>query len=184
MLTDNNGKKADFRNVTLVMTSNVGSREHEKNPIGIFKDHDVSQASKKVVEKTFTPEFRNRLDAMVFFNPLDPMTVAQVVGKQILELESQLLAKNVEIEFETEAREWLASQGYDRLMGARPMARLIQDQIKKPLSEEILFGQLEKGGSVKVKLNSDTKELEFEIKPSSQISSVPASTDSKTLTEE
>jgi ATP-dependent Clp protease ATP-binding subunit ClpA len=151
-LTDNNGRKADFRNTILIMTSNVGSREMERKPIGMGNsDKDSKTAtSQKAVEQTFTPEFRNRLDSIVYFNALDPVTVGQVVGKQLLELEAQLLAKKVEIEIGPEVRDWLADKGYDRAMGARPLARLIQDKIKKPLSEEILFGKLENGGRVEV----------------------------------
>jgi ATP-dependent Clp protease ATP-binding subunit ClpA len=154
MLTDNNGRKADFRNVILIMTSNVGSRDLEKRSLGMVQSENKGTAAQKAVEQTFSPEFRNRLDAIVYFNPLDPVTIGHIVGKQLLELESQLLAKGVEAEFSPELREWLAQKGYDRLMGARPMARLIQDRIKKPLSEEILFGKLEHGGSVKIDLDS------------------------------
>ena len=124
-LTDNNGRKSDFRNVVLIMTSNVGSREHERKTAGhVDFGCACEPSSKKEVERTFSPEFRNRLDAIIYFNPLDPVTIAQVVGKQLLELETQLLAKGVEVEVDSEVREWLASQGYDRLMGARPMARI------------------------------------------------------------
>jgi ATP-dependent Clp protease ATP-binding subunit ClpA len=163
-LTDNNGRKADFRNSVLIMTSNVGSREFERKPLG-FSNSDngdaKTHAAKKAVESTFSPEFRNRLDSIVFFHSLDPMVVAQVVGKQLLELESLLLAKNVEIEFCPEVRDWLAEKGYDKTMGARPLARLIQDKIKRPLAEEILFGKLENGGHVRVVLKEG--ELSFEI---------------------
>lgn len=161
-LTDNNGRKADFRNVVLLMTSNVGSREMERRGLGISsQDVRTSSGAQKAVEQTFSPEFRNRLDAIVHFNPLDPVTVGQVVGKQLLELESQLLAKGVELEVTAEAREWLAQKGYDRFMGARPMARVIQDQIKKPLAEEILFGKLENGGVVRIFVSDGV--LAFEI---------------------
>ena len=159
-LTDNNGRKADFRNAVLLMTSNVGSREMERRPIGLGDATTHTQgAGQKAVEAAFSPEFRNRLDSIVFFNPLDPVTIGQVVGKQILELESQLLAKDVELEIDPDAREWIARKGYDRQLGARPMARLLQDRIKKPLSEEILFGKLENGGHLKVVLEKD--ELKF-----------------------
>jgi ATP-dependent Clp protease ATP-binding subunit ClpA len=154
-LTDNNGRKADFRNTILIMTSNVGSRELERRPLGMSAPehgggNGKNSGATKAVEQTFSPEFRNRLDSIVYFNPLDPVTVGQVVGKQVLELESQLLAKKVEIDIGMEVRDWLAQKGYDRTMGARPLARLIQDQIKKPLAEEILFGKLENGGRVEV----------------------------------
>lgn len=161
-LTDNNGRKADFRNAVILMTSNVGSREMERRGLGI-SSQDVRPLSgaQKAVEQTFSPEFRNRLDAIVHFNPLDSVTVGQVVDKQLLELESQLLAKGVELEVSVEAREWLVQKGYDRLMGARPMARGIQDEIKKPLAEEILFGKLENGGQVKILVSNGV--LAFEI---------------------
>jgi ATP-dependent Clp protease ATP-binding subunit ClpA len=166
-LTDNNGKKADFRNVILILTSNVGSREMERRPLGMGADSASMKntAAQKAVEQTFSPEFRNRLDSIVYFNPLDPVTVGQVVGKQVLELESQLLAKKVEVEIGLEVRDWLAQKGYDRLMGARPLARLIQDKIKKPLAEEILFGRLENGGRVEVHVKDG--EIVFEFKKAS-----------------
>ena len=162
-LTDNNGRKVDFRNVILVMTSNVGSRDMERRPLGMGSQNIAGAASQKAVENAFSPEFRNRLDAIVYFNPLDPVTIGQVVGKQLIELESQLLAKTVEIEFDSAVREWLAQKGYDRQMGARPMARLIQDKIKRPLADEILFGRLENGGQVSVSVKND--ELSFAITP-------------------
>jgi ATP-dependent Clp protease ATP-binding subunit ClpA len=151
-LTDNNGKKADFRNVILIMTSNVGSRDAERRAVGFQADMGGASASQKELERTFSPEFRNRLDSIVFFNPLDERMMEQVVNKQIVELEHLLLAKNVEIEIEQPIRDWLGKKGYDRKMGARPLARVIQDEIKRPLSEEILFGKLEHGGAVRVVL--------------------------------
>ncbi len=162
-LTDNNGKKSDFRNVVLIMTSNVGSREMERRSLGLVVGNQSQSNAQKALENTFSPEFRNRLDSIVFFNPLDPQTVAQIVNKQLMELESQLLAKNVEMDVTAEARKWLAIKGYDRQMGARPMARLIQDKIKKTLSEEILFGRLENGGEVSISLTKD--ELVFDVRP-------------------
>lgn len=151
-LTDNNGKRADFRNVVLIMTSNVGSRDAERRMVGFVSDLAGADASQKELERVFSPEFRNRLDGIVFFSPMDMKMMDQVVGKQIVELEHLLLAKQVEIEFEPEVRDWLAKKGYDRKMGARPLARVIQDEIKRPLSEEILFGKLEHGGAVRVVL--------------------------------
>lgn len=169
-LTDNNGRKADFRNSIIILTSNVGSRELEKRGLGLVppdaKDAKGS-AAQKAVEQTFSPEFRNRLDAIVYFNSLDIMTVGQVVGKQIVELESQLLAKGVDVHLEADAREWLARKGYDKQMGARPLARLIQDKIKKPLAEEILFGKLENGGDVKIFVRNDDIAFEFKPRPDS-----------------
>jgi ATP-dependent Clp protease ATP-binding subunit ClpA len=160
-LTDNNGRKADFRNAILVLTSNVGSRELERRPLGMGSQQPRGSDAQKAVEQTFSPEFRNRLDSVIYFDALDPMTVAQVVGKQLMELESQLLAKGVDVEFASEVRDWLAQKGYDRLMGARPLARLIQDKVKKPLSEEILFGKLEQGGKVRVLMKENDLSFEF-----------------------
>jgi len=167
-LTDNNGRKADFRNCVLIMTSNVGSREMERRSLGMGEGEKTSDRSKKEVERTFSPEFRNRLDAIVTFNPLPPVVIRQVVGKQLLELEQQLLAKGVEIEFEDVVRDWLAEKGYDRQLGARPLARMIQEKIKKPLAEEILFGKLEKGGRVTVR-KGEADQVEFLIQPMSEI---------------
>ena len=167
-LTDNYGRKSDFRNVMLIMTSNVGAREMERRPMGMTTDQSPSQTAQKEVERAFSPEFRNRIDATIFFNPLSQVTIAQVVGKQLMELEAQLLAKSVEIDLTPEVREWLATKGYDRVMGARPMARLIQEKIRKPLAEEILFGKLENGGLVRVRLEGD--ELKFEFEPSRKAS--------------
>jgi ATP-dependent Clp protease ATP-binding subunit ClpA len=156
VLTDNNGRKADFRNAVLIMTSNVGSREMERRPLGMGDGtNSTTSAPQKAVEQTFSPEFRNRLDSIVYFSPLDTGTVNQVVGKQLMELESQLLVKKVDVEFTPEVKDWLAQKGYDRRMGARPLARLIQDKIKRPLSEEILFGKLESGGKVQVSIKDD-----------------------------
>ncbi len=165
-LTDNNGRKVDFRNTIVLMTSNVGSRDIERRSVGIGgADFVDGKAAAKAVEQTFTPEFRNRLDAIIYFNPLDPITVGNIVGKQLVELESQLLARDVEIEVDADVRSYLAEKGYDRQLGARPMQRLIQDEIKKPLSESILFGDLEHGGNVHVFMK-DAKPA-FEIKKAS-----------------
>ena len=159
-LTDNNGRKADFRNVVLVMTSNAGAHEMSRSSIG-FTAQDHSSDGMEALKKYFTPEFRNRLDAIVQFAPLDKESVARVVDKFLFELEQQLAEKSVSVTVEQEVREWFAEEGYDPKMGARPMARLIQDQIKRPLSEEVLFGKLAKGGSVKISRPAD--KLEFEI---------------------
>lgn len=163
-LTDNNGKKADFRNVILIMTSNVGSRDSERRTLGFSDELGGSNAANKELERVFSPEFRNRLDSIVFFNALDLRMMDQVVGKQLVELEHLLLAKNIEIEFDQESREWLAKKGFDRKMGARPLARTIQDEIKRPLSEEILFGKLENGGAVRVVLKEDKLQFVIEAK--------------------
>jgi ATP-dependent Clp protease ATP-binding subunit ClpA len=163
-LTDNNGKKADFRNVVLVMTSNVGSRDSERRTVGFNSDFGGVSAAQKELERTFSPEFRNRLDSIVFFNPLSIPMMEQVVSKQLVELEHLLLEKNIEIEFDQNVRNWLTTKGYDPKMGARPLARLIQDEIKRPLSEEILFGKLEKGGAVRVCLKDDRPQMVIEAK--------------------
>jgi ATP-dependent Clp protease ATP-binding subunit ClpA len=158
-LTDNNGRKADFRNVVLVMTTNAGVHETTRKSIG-FKQQDHSHDAMAEINQTFTPEFRNRLDNTIWFNHLDEQIIMQVVDKFIVELESQLDKKSVSLEITQGARDWLAQKGYDKTMGARPMARIIQDSLKKPLANEILFGQLINGGSVKVIVNN--KELVFE----------------------
>ena len=163
-LTDNNGKKADFRNVILIMTSNVGSRDSERRSVGFTSDFGGATASQKELERVFSPEFRNRLDSIVFFNPLDMKMMEQVVNKQLVELEHLLLAKNIEVEFEQDVRVWLGEKGFDRKMGARPLARLIQDEIKRPLSEEILFGKLENGGAVRVVMKDDHPQFVVEAR--------------------
>ncbi|GMR09067.1 MAG: ATP-dependent Clp protease ATP-binding subunit ClpA [Gammaproteobacteria bacterium] len=160
-LTDNNGRKADFRNVIIVMTTNAGAHESSRASIG-FTEQNHSMDVMEVLKKSFTPEFRNRLDAIVQFHALDEENIAHVVNKFIIELESQLLDNNVTIEVDEEARTWLAEKGYDPKMGARPMLRLIQEQIKKPLADELLFGKLASGGHVAV--NKGVDGLEFEIR--------------------
>ena len=148
-LTDNNGRKADFRNIILVMTTNAGATEGGRASIG-FTAQDHSTDSMKVIERTFSPEFRNRLDAVIQFKPLSIQIIGQVVDKFMFELESQLADKRVSLVLEPEAREWLAEHGFDPKMGARPMSRVIQENIKKPLAEEILFGKLTEGGIVRI----------------------------------
>jgi ATP-dependent Clp protease ATP-binding subunit ClpA len=148
-LTDHNGKRVDFRNVILVMTSNAGASEQAKEAIGFNRSVRIGEAD-AAIEKMFTPEFRNRLDSVITFNSLPMEIVLQVVEKFILQLEGQLIDRNVTIEFSKESLEWIASEGYDSKMGARPLSRKIQEHIKKPLSEELLFGALKKGGVVKI----------------------------------
>ena len=160
-LTDNNGRKADFRNVILVMTTNAGAQEMSRPSIG-FSSQDHSSDAMESIKKLFTPEFRNRLDAVVQFNSLDPTVIVQVVDKFIFELEAQLQEQQVTIEVQESARLWLAQHGYDPKMGARPMARLIQQHIKKPLADELLFGQLAKGGHLVISAGDDG--LTFDIK--------------------
>ncbi len=160
-LTDNNGRKADFRNVVLVMTTNAGADQMSRPSIG-FTEQDHSGDSGEAVKKMFTPEFRNRLDAIVQFGPLDEKTVGHVVDKFIIELESQLEEKRVAIEVDENARAWLAEHGFDKLMGARPMARIIQENIKRSLAEELLFGRLEGGGHVRVGVDDGKLSLTYE----------------------
>ncbi|MGB1893936.1 MAG: ATP-dependent Clp protease ATP-binding subunit ClpA [Candidatus Puniceispirillaceae bacterium] len=148
-LTDSNGKSVDFRNVVLIMTTNAGASEMTKQLIG-FGRGQKTDADTDAIEKTFTPEFRNRLDAVIPFAPLETETVSLVVDKFIMQLEAQLTEKDVEIELDAAARRWLAARGYDATYGARPLARLVQEHIKKPLADELLFGNLMQGGSVKV----------------------------------
>lgn len=153
-LTDNNGRKVDFRNVVVVMTTNAGVQETVRKSIG-FKQQDHSHDALSEINKTFTPEFRNRLDGIIWFNHLEEDVILQVVDKFIVELQAQLDNKGVSLEISSQARQWLADQGYDKSMGARPMARLIQEKIKKELANELLFGELVGGGSVKITLKND-----------------------------
>jgi ATP-dependent Clp protease ATP-binding subunit ClpA len=148
-LTDHNGRTVDFRNVVLIMTSNAGASEQAKEAIGFGRDRRTGEDT-AAIERTFTPEFRNRLDAVISFGPLPKAVILQVVEKFVLQLEAQLMDRNVTIELSTKAAEWLADKGYDAKMGARPLGRVIQEYIKKPLAEELLFGKLAKGGVVKV----------------------------------
>ncbi|MBC7159963.1 MAG: ATP-dependent Clp protease ATP-binding subunit ClpA [Porphyrobacter sp.] len=161
-LTDHHGKTVDFRNVVLIMTTNAGAADAARQGIGFGAGAKV-EASEEAVKKMFTPEFRNRLDAIVPFDYLAMETVSRVVDKFILQLELQLAEQNVHIQFDSNARTWLGKRGYDRLMGARPMARLIQDKVKQPLAEELLFGKLNAGGEVHVSLKDD--KLSFELTP-------------------
>ncbi|MDH5546071.1 MAG: ATP-dependent Clp protease ATP-binding subunit ClpA [Gammaproteobacteria bacterium] len=160
-LTDTNGRKTDFRNVIIVMTSNVGAELISRSSIG-FSEQDHSTDGTEAIKRTFTPEFRNRLDGIIAFKPLMPDTIASVVSKLLVELEVQLESRNVTIEVDDEARVWLAEHGYDKMMGARPMARLIKENIKKPLANELLFGILADGGLVKVTATDEKIELEYE----------------------
>lgn len=159
-LTDNNGRKADFRNVVLVMTTNAGVRETERTSIG-FQQQDHKFDAMSEINKLFTPEFRNRLDGIIWFNHLSTEVILQVVDKFICELQAQLDKKGVSLEVEPAAMGWLAEKGYDKAMGARPMTRIIQEHLKKPLANEILFGQLSQGGNVRVALNAAKDELTF-----------------------
>ncbi|CUU23503.1 ATP-dependent Clp protease ATP-binding subunit ClpA [Duffyella gerundensis] len=160
MLTDNNGRKADFRNVVFVMTTNAGVRETERKSIGLIQQDNSTDAMEEI-KKIFTPEFRNRLDNIMWFNHLSPEVIHQVVDKFIVELQAQLDAKGVSLEVSDEARDWLAEKGYDKAMGARPMARAVQENLKKPLANELLFGSLVDGGSVSVALDKEKNQLTY-----------------------
>jgi ATP-dependent Clp protease ATP-binding subunit ClpA len=152
-LTDNNGKSVDFRNVILIMTTNAGAAEMAKSAIGFEREERVGDDT-EAIEKMFSPEFRNRLDAVVPFSSLAPEVMDRVVDKFIIELEVQLADRKVAIELTEKARKWLAKKGYSPKFGARPLARVIQEHIKKPLAEELLFGKLAKGGIVQVKVKA------------------------------
>lgn len=155
-LTDNNGRKADFRHVIIVMTTNAGAFEMNRPSIG-FTQQDHASDGMEAIRRLFSPEFRNRLDAIIQFNALDPRTIQRVVDKMLVEVEAQLEQKGVQLHVDDAAREWLARKGYDPKMGARPMARVIQEGIKRPLAEELLFGRLAGGGHAFVTLGSDDK---------------------------
>jgi ATP-dependent Clp protease ATP-binding subunit ClpA len=157
-LTDNNGRKADFRHVIIVMTTNAGAQEMSRSSIG-FTKQDHSSDAMEVLKKMFAPEFRNRLDAIIQFSSLDERSIARVVDKLVLELEAQLDKNNVTLELEPDARAWIAERGYDPAMGARPMARVIQEHIKRPLAEELLFGALVDGGHVRITVAEDEESL-------------------------
>ncbi|MCC6716929.1 MAG: ATP-dependent Clp protease ATP-binding subunit ClpA [Acetobacteraceae bacterium] len=160
-LTDHNGKTVDFRNVILIMTTNAGASDMAREAIGFARDEGRKGEDDEAIKRMFTPEFRNRLDAVVGFAALTPEIVGRVVEKFVMQLEAQLADRNVTIELSSAAKEWLAERGYDRLYGARPLARVIQEHIKKALAEELLFGKLVKGGAVKVTMKD--KKLDFEF---------------------
>ncbi len=160
-LTDHNGRKVDFRNVILIMTSNAGATEQAKSAIGFGRERREGEDT-AAIERTFTPEFRNRLDAVISFAPLARATIMKVVEKFVLQLEAQLMDRNVTFELTDEAAAWLGEKGYDDKMGARPLGRVIQEHVKKPLAEELLFGQLAKGGLVRVVLRDDKIALQIE----------------------
>src|SRR5215210_2579371 len=174
-LTDNNGRKADFRQVVLIMTTNAGSRELSAANIGFWesgageraleaRQKAAQQRSKQAIEKVFSPEFRNRLDATVSFDPLTPAVMETIVEKFILQLESQLAERRVAVALEPEARLWLAQRGYDPVYGARPLGRVIQTEVRDPLTDEILFGQLEHGGTVTIRLDDGRLAFGFEAR--------------------
>jgi len=172
-LTDNNGRRADFRHVVLIMTSNAGSRELSSAAIGFneaagnqvrtdeIRQKAAATRSKTAVERMFTPEFRNRLDAIVTFKPLTPSVMETIVGKFILQLESQLAERRVAIVLEPEARAWLAVKGFDPIYGARPLGRVIQREVRDRMTDEVLFGKLEQGGTVTIGVDAAANMLSF-----------------------
>jgi ATP-dependent Clp protease ATP-binding subunit ClpA len=177
-LTDHNGKSVDFRDVILIMTSNAGASMMAKAPIGfnrIKREGDDTEA----INKLFTPEFRNRLDAVIPFAGLSADVIEKVVEKFVFQLEAQLADRGVTIELSPEASKWIGAKGYDEKFGARPLARVIQEHIKKPLAEELLFGSLEHGGTVKVVVEGeeDDRRLDFEYLPADPSSKKPESVD-------
>jgi ATP-dependent Clp protease ATP-binding subunit ClpA len=165
-LTDNNGRKADFRQAILIMTSNAGSREMSAGGIG-FAERGTSakNRSKAAVERIFSPEFRNRLDAIVTFGALTPAVMETIVEKFILQLEAQLAERRVAIVLDPDARAWLAAKGYDPIYGARPLARVVQTEVRDPLTDEILFGRLEHGGTVRIGVQGDKLHFTVEEAP-------------------
>ena len=162
-LTDHNGKQVDFRNVVLIMTTNAGASDLAKPPMG-FSSTKRSGDDTEAINRMFTPEFRNRLDAVIAFGGLPPEVISKVVEKFIFQLEAQLADRGVMIELSEDASKWIAEKGYDEKFGARPLARVIQEYIKKPLADELLFGKLEHGGTVKVVVTGkgEARALSFE----------------------
>ena len=167
-LTDNNGRKADFRHVIIVMTTNAGAHEMNRPSIG-FTHADHASDGMEAVRRLFSPEFRNRIDAIIQFAPLDTTTIERVVDKLIVEVEAQLEQKGVQLTLDDAARRWIAVKGYDPKMGARPMARVLQEYIKRPLAEELLFGKLVGGGNVRITVAEDESKLALDIQPSQQV---------------
>jgi ATP-dependent Clp protease ATP-binding subunit ClpA len=163
-LTDNNGRKADFRNVILILTTNVGAREMSARRLGFGGGTPFGIAT-GALEKAFSPEFRNRLDGVIQFAQLGPAEIQRVVDKNVRELQALLADKNVTVELTQQAREWLAEHGYDPAFGARPMARLVEKSLKKPLAEAILFGQLTGGGKATVVVEGEELALRYEAAP-------------------
>ncbi len=163
-LTDNNGRHADFRHVVLIMTSNAGSREASASAIGFSDDQSVSSRArmKSAIEHIFSPEFRNRLDTIVTFDPLTPAVMEMIVEKFILQLEAQLAEQRVAVSLNPESRAWLATKGYDAIYGARPLARVVQTNVRDPLTEEILFGRLQNGGTVRIGLRNEALVFDYE----------------------
>jgi ATP-dependent Clp protease ATP-binding subunit ClpA len=161
-LTDHNGKQVDFRNVVLIMTTNAGAQEMTRQAIGFERGLKVGE-DEEAIKRMFSPEFRNRLDTVIAFDGLSPETIGHVVEKFVKQLADQLSDRQVDIQLAAEARKWIAERGYDKLYGARPLARFIQEHLKKPLAEELLFGRLAKGGTIKVALDSELDKLVFTV---------------------
>jgi ATP-dependent Clp protease ATP-binding subunit ClpA len=160
-LTDSNGRKVDFRQIVLILTTNTGSRESSKRTMGFGKE-EYEDKSRQSIERYFSPEFRNRLNAIVYFNPLDMKVVERVVDKMIGQLAERLKPRRVNIELDRKARTYLAEKGYDPQLGARPIQRLIDDEITERLSKEILFGNLSNGGNVRIIIKEEKLEFDFE----------------------
>jgi ATP-dependent Clp protease ATP-binding subunit ClpA len=171
-LTDNNGRKADFRHVIIVMTTNAGAADMARPGIG-FTQTDNASDGMEAIKRLFTPEFRNRLDAIVQFGVLDARTIERVVDKLIVEVEAQLEQKGVQLSIDDDARQWIAKKGYDPKMGARPMARVIQEHVKRPLAEELLFGKLANGGTVRVSLGKDGNSLALDSRATEEPALLP-----------
>ena len=166
-LTDNNGRKADFRHVIVVMTTNMGAHRMERHNVG-FHEQDPTQDTLEEVKQLFSPEFRNRLDAIMPFHYLESDTILKIVDKNIKQLRKQLLSKNIIVTITNSAKQWLAKEGYDRVMGARPMERLIEEQLKKPLAEELLFGRFSSEGG-EVRIGVENGRLQIEVIAQSEI---------------
>ncbi|MBT3401477.1 MAG: AAA domain-containing protein, partial [Rhodospirillaceae bacterium] len=160
-LTDHNGKNVDFRNVILIMTTNAGAADMAKPAMGFGSDERVGE-DEEAINRLFTPEFRNRLDAVIGFNSLSPDVMGKVVEKFVIQLEAQLDDRNVSIVLDDASRDWLAKKGYDSKFGARPLARMIQEHLKQPLAEELLFGKLTKGGTVRIGVKDDALTFDLE----------------------
>jgi len=159
-LTDSNGRKIDFRNIILIMTSNAGAEEMSRSSMGFtYQDHSMDGISE--VNKLFSPEFRNRLDSIIQFHPLDPHSIGRIVDRLFIELEDKLEKNEIEIELDNKARQWLIDEGYDKKMGARPLAKVINKHIKKPLADELLFGAIQSGGIIKVSVKKDKIDLNY-----------------------
>ena len=165
-LTDNNGRKADFRNTIVIMTTNTGAQDMSRASMG-FQSQDHTSDATEMIKKTFSPEFRNRLDGIIQFNPLPTEVIRTVVDKFLVELQVQLEVQKVQLEVSEEVRDWLLENGYDKNMGARPMQRLIQDSIKTVLAEEILFGKLSKSGGIAF-VSLEDNEIKVDFKETSK----------------